>query len=186
MEDKQIVELYWKRDQSAIKETQLKYGKLCLYVAYNILQDKEDAKECENDTYNKAWESIPPKRPDILSAFLSKIARNLALDKYRCNTAKKRGNGQYEMVLDELIGCIPALDNVEHIAEDIVIKEALNHFLEGLTEKNRKIFMRRYWYMSSIKEIATDFSLSESNVKMILLRIRNDLKAFLEKEGISI
>ncbi len=186
MDDNQIIELYWKRDQSAICETQHKYGKLCRYVAYNILHNNEDVKECENDTYNKAWEMIPPQRPSILSAFLSKIARNLAIDKYRSKTAKKRGNGQYDIVIDELYECIPVLDNMEHIIEDIVIKDSLNQFLEKLPVKTRKIFMRRYWYMSSIKEIATDFSMSESNIKMTLLRTRKELKTFLEKEGINI
>lgn len=187
MEDKKIIELYWKRDQSAISETQQKYGKLCRYIAHNILQDDEDAKECENDTYAKAWESIPPKRPDILSAFLSRITRNIAIDTYRRNRAKKRGNGEYEQVVEELNNCcIASREDVESVADNLTIKTALNQYLESLPVKNRKIFMRRYWYMSTIKEIAADFSLSESNVKMTLLRMRNDLKAFLEKEGIDV
>lgn len=186
MEDKHIVELYWKRDQTAITETQQKYGRLCRYIAYNILKDDEDAKECENDTYVKAWDSIPPKRPDILSAFLSRITRNIAIDTYRRNNAKKRGNGEYEVIADELGEVLVSKDNVEAVVDDIAIKNALNQFLEKSPVNNRKIFMRRYWYMSSIKEIARDFSLSESNVKMTLLRMRNDLKAFLEKEGIDV
>lgn len=186
MEDKQIVELYWKRDQSAISETQQKYGRLCHYIAYNILGDNEDAKECENDTYVRAWDSIPPKRPNILSAFLGRITRNIAIDTYRRNNAKKRGNGEYSVIADELGAVLVSDENVEHVVEDITIKNALNQFLEHLPVNNRKIFMRRYWYMGSIKEIARDFSLSESNVKMTLLRMRNDLKAFLEKEGIDV
>ena len=186
MEDKQIIELYWKRDQLAISETQQKYGRLCRYIACNILQNDEDAKECENDTYAKAWEIIPPKRPAILSAFLSKITRNIAIDTYRRKMAKKRGNGEYESVIDELNICITSKDGVEHVADELTLKNALNQFLEKLPEKNRKIFMRRYWYMSSIRDIAVDFSMKESNVKMTLLRMRNDLKSFLEKEGIDV
>ena len=186
MEDNKIIELYWKRDQSAISETQQKYGKLCHYVAYNILQNDEDAKECENDTYVKAWDSIPPNSPDILSAFLSRITRNIAIDTYRRNRAKKRGNGEYEQVVEELNNCILSKDDIESVADNLTIKTALNQFLGSLPAKNRKIFMRRYWYMNSIKEIAADFSVSESNVKMTLLRMRNDLKAFLEKEGIDV
>lgn len=186
MEDKQIVELYWNRDQTAISETQAKYGRLCHYIAYNILQNNEEAEECENDTYVKAWDSIPPKRPGLLSAFLGKITRNLAIDTYRKNTAKKRGNGEYELVAEELGTVLISRENVERVADDIVIKAALNQFLESLPIQTRRIFIRRYWYMSSIKEIASDFSLSESNVKMILLRTRNDLRAFLQKEGIDV
>lgn len=186
VEDKRIVELYMQRDATAIKETQIKYGKLCHYIAYSILGNKEDAEECENDTYNKVWNLIPPQCPIALSAFLSKITRNIAIDRYRIQSAKKRGNGQYEQVLDELTQCIPYDDNTKSITDNIVIRDGLNTFLASLPDKTRKLFMRRYWYMSSIKEIATDFSMSESNVKMTLLRTRKDLKAFLEKEGINI
>ena len=186
MEDKQIIELYWNRDHVAISETQQKYGKLCCYVAYNILHNHEDAKECENDTYVKAWNTIPPKRPSILSAFLSKITRNLAIDTYRRNNAKKRGSGEYELIADELANSLISAENVECVIDDMAIKNALNQFLEKLPAQTRKIFMRRYWYMSPIKEIATEYYMSESNVKMILLRTRNDLKAFLEKEGIDV
>lgn len=186
MEDKQIIDLYFKRSDTAIYETQIKYGKYCRYIAYNILQDNRDAEECENDTYVKVWSSIPPERPNCFSAFLGKITRNLALDLYRRRAARKRGAGQYEAIVEELSGCISTGESIEHIADEIVIKDALNHFLENLPHKMRIIFVRRYWYMSSIKEIAKDFSLSESNVKMTLLRTRNNLKAYLEKEGIDV
>lgn len=186
VEDKHIIDLYWERSHTAIYETQKKYGNYCRYIAYNILHNNEDAEECENDTYAKAWETMPPNRPNVLSAFLGKITRNIALDVYRKHVAKKRGAGQYELIIEELGKCVASDDNVEHIADEITIKNALNHFLEGLSEKSRKIFIRRYWYMNSIKEIAKDYSLSESNVKMALLRTRNDLKAFLVKEGINV
>lgn len=185
MDDKQILDLYWARSEKAIAETISKYGRYCRSIAYNILRNNEDCEECVNDTYLKAWESIPPQRPNSLSAFLGRITRNLSLNKYKHNKTHKRGLGQIPLVLEELQECIPSVNNTEHLADELVLTEVLNRFLADLPPEARMIFMRRYWYMSSIKEIAADFSASESKVKMSLSRSRNKLRDLLGKEGIS-
>ena len=186
VEDKQIVDLYWERSEAAISETDKKYGRYCRYIAYNILFNDEDCQECINDTYLKAWAAIPPHRPDRLSAFLGKITRNISLNRYKYNHADKRCGGQMPLVLEELHECIPSAENPEQIVEDIVLTDTLNRFLAALPAETRKIFMRRYWYLSSVKEIAEDYSITESKVKMSLMRSRNKLKQLLEKEGITL
>lgn len=183
MGDQQIVDLYWARAENAISETAHKYGRYCHYIAYNILHNDEDSEECVNDTYLKAWNVIPPQRPNKLSTFLGKITRNLALDRYKYNSREKRGGAQMPLVIDELAECVSATDTTSHIIDDMVLVDCFNRFLATLPAEPRKIFMRRYWYFSSIKEIANDFSISESNVKMSLSRTRNKLKQLLEKEG---
>lgn len=184
MEDRQIIDLFWKRSQNAISETAKKYEKYCYYIAFNILHSREDSEECVNDTYLKAWENIPPKRPERLSAFLGKITRNLSINRVKHRTARKRGKGQYEIALEELQECIPSLNSVEKAMEDKALVDLFNRFLEGLTIEKRKVFMRRYWYFSQVKDIATEYGMSESKVKMSLMRTRKELKDFLEKEGV--
>ncbi len=186
MEDREIVRLYWQRNESAISESEKKYGKYCFYIADNILRSKEDSEECVNDTYVKAWHSIPPNKPDRLSAFLGKITRNLALDRLDKLTAKKRSATGFSLVLDELKECIPSPLSTEKEIDNLDLIENLNCFLKTLTEENRKIFLQRYWYMMSIKEISKKNSFSQSKVKMSLLRTRENLKIFLEKEGVQI
>ena len=186
MDDKQIVDLYWTRSERAIEETEEKYGKYCYSIAYNILYNTQDSEECVNDTYMQAWNSIPPQRPHFLSSFLGKITRNLALNKYKYYAAQKRGLGKVNIVLEELSECLPSQKDTEKILEDKFVVEILNKFLEKQKPKIRKIFVRRYWYLDSIKEIANDYRISESNVKMTLIRTRNSLKDYMEKEGISI
>ena len=186
MDDKQILDLYWARAENAISETADKYGKYCHFIAYSILRNEEDSEECVSDTYMKAWGSTPPQRPQKLSAFLGKITRNLSLDRLRRHTARKRGCGQAALVLEELQECVPAADNVEQIVDDLALTEALDRFLASLPADTRKVFMRRYWYLCSVKEIAADFGISESKVKMLLLRSRNKLKGLLEREGIEL
>lgn len=184
MDDKQILELYSERSEAAISETADKYGKYCYYIAYNILYDNQDSEECVNDTYLKAWQTIPPHYPSMLSTYLGKITRNLALNRYKYNNRQKRGEGQTALVLDELLECVPATNTTEQTVEENILVEVLNRFLDSLPEEKMKIFMRRYWYMSPIKEIADDFVMSESKVKMILSRSRSKLLQILEKEGI--
>lgn len=186
MEDEQIIDLYWARSEDAIHETAAKYGRYCSGIANNILYSHEDADECVNDTYLRAWNSIPPTRPSVFRIYLGHITRNLALNMFEKNTAIRRGNGQTMLVLEELEECIPSSDNVDHIAGDLVFAGILNGFLATLTDEQRKFFVRRYWYLSSIKEIATDYNCNESKVKMSLLRTRGELKTLLEKEGIRI
>lgn len=184
MEDSRIVQLYWERSENAITETDKKYGKYCYSIAYNILADHEDSRECVNDTYLRLWETIPPHRPERLLSFLGKITRNISLDKYALIHAEKRGGGEISLCLDELSNIANSADGDSAI-DDIALREILNRFLSELTSENRKIFMRRYWYFSSVKEIAKDYGLTESKVKMSLMRTRSKLKQFLEKEGIS-
>lgn len=183
MEDQEIIELYWARSESAITETQQKYGNYCYWIAYQILASKEDSAECVNDTYWNAWEHIPPERPRKLKLYLGKITRNLSLNRYKHDQALKRGGTQVQLALEELHDSIllPA-GKWDDLQERVVFTDALNRFLSSLSVENRKIFMRRYWYFSSIKEIAKDYALTESKVKMSLLRSRNALKQFLEKE----
>lgn len=186
MEDQQIIELYWQRSEEAIAQTARKYGRYCHTIAYNILQNECDSDECVNDTYMRTWNSIPPRRPALLSALLAAITRNLALDRYKHNVAQKRGGGQVQLALDELYECIPAGKSEEELIESRVLTDALNRFLGGLPERTRRIFMLRYWYLCSVGKIAQSMGLSESGVKMSLLRSRRQLKAMLQKEGINL
>ena len=183
MEDVSIIDLYWARSQDAIVRTKEKYGRLIYSICIRILRIAEDALECENDTYLKAWDSMPPNRPDHLSAYLGRIARNLSLDRYEREHAMKRGGSQIPLILEELEECIPAsLDS----GLPLELRDLLNRFLEGQSERARILFVRRYWFGDSVKEIAERYALGESLVKMTLLRSRNALRAFLEREGISI
>ena len=186
MDDLQIIELYWERSETAISETAHKYGRLCHYIAYNILHDDWDAEECVEDAYWKAWNVMPPERPKVLSAFLGRIVRNMALNRYESNTAQKRGGGRTQLVLGEWMDCVPEHRDQDHLADDIALTEAFNRFLASLPTEHRKLFVRRYWFMSSIQDIAASFSMGESKVKMILLRTRRKLKEFLEREGIEV
>jgi len=185
MDDKLIIELYWNRSEEAIAETQKKYGKYCHYIAYNILSSTQDAEECVNDTYQKAWETIPPKKPEKLSAYLGKLTRNLAINRSIHDRAAKRSQ-ESKVILDEAEEFIPDPLSVGDFTDEIHLQNTINGFLGSLTKEVRVVFVRRYWYMSSIKEIAKDYGLSESNVKITLMRTRNKLKEYLEREGITV
>ncbi len=184
MDDGRIIELYMERSEQAISETAKKYGRYCHYIARSILKSDEDAKECVNDTYLRAWNSIPPKHPNRLQTFLGKITRNLSLNRWEKLSAEKRGGGQVLLALEELAECIPAQNDTGQIAEDMVIKDVLDRFLGGLPEEARKIFVRRYWYMSSVREISEEYGLSESKTAVVLFRTREKLRTVLEEEGI--
>ena len=183
MEDNQIIELYWLRNEEAIKETQAKYGSYCGKIAENILNSKEDAEECLNDTWNRAWNMIPPEKPKHLTLFLGKITRNLAIDRYRRDKSQKNGGGQITMCLEELEECIGDDGGIE---ERIAIRDLINTFLKGLSKKNRDIFLYRYWYMMPVERIAEKYAASEGAIKMNLLRTRKSLREYLEKEGVSL
>ncbi len=183
MEDRDIIALYWDRSETAIRETQQKYGKYCYVIAYNILYSHEDAEECVNDTYVKAWETMPPEKPTRLSAYLAAITRNIALNRYAHNHADKRDTHLTE-VYDEAADTIPTPEKA--FSDELILKEAINAFVAALPKETRIIFVRRYWYMSSVKDIAKDYGLSEGTVKSILSRTRKRFKAHLEKEGIDI
>ena len=180
MSDEEIIDLYWRRQEKAIYETDKKYGRYCNTISFNILQNNEETKECVNDTYLKVWNNIPPQRPNVLKAYIGKIARNLAINLYERKKAKKR-DYTLEVALEELNECVLANDSVEKEIDYNELIDALNNFLSKLPQEKRKIFIERYWYLYSIKEISLKNEISESNVKTILLRIRNQLKNYLEE-----
>lgn len=183
MEDKQIIELYWKRDQSAITQTEQKYGGYCRRIANNILSNWEDCEECINDTWFRAWNAMPEERPYMLGAFLGAITRNLSLDRYRRKYAARRGSGEVPYIFDELRDCIGGEDPTAYV-ELAELVDALNRFLLRLNEEGRVMFVRRYWYMDSIETIAKRLGVSESKVKSSLFRSRKKLHKFLEKESL--
>lgn len=185
MEDHLILNLYRARNEDAISETAKKYGKYCHTIAYNVLSSREDAEECVNDTYVRTWNTIPPEFPNCFSAFLGKITRNLALDRYHREHAQKR-KGNLDLVYEELSECIPAEENASSTLDEIVLRDAINAFLSNLSPETRIMFLQRYWYLSPVRQIARDLDLTESNVKVTLHRTRMKFKAFLEKEGITI
>lgn len=183
MEDARIVEMYFDRNETAIEETQKKYGRYCHYIAYNILHSDPDAEECVNDTYLRAWEAMPPHKPGRLSVFLGKITRNLALNRYAYDHAKKRSDG-IDVALDEIAEVLADPESETDEEESLRLRDALNSFMETLPEDTRVIFVRRYWYMCRVAQIAADLGTSENRVKVTLHRTREKLKAYLEKEGI--
>ena len=184
MQDKDIVDLYWARCESAIEETDKKYGRYCHYVAYQILENDEDAKEVVNDTYLKTWNTIPPHRPDPLKPYVGTISRQLSLNRYEAQHAQKR-DGQVTLALEELAECIPDTNDTD-IGESVALSDALSRFLWTLPERTRIMFVRRYFYVSPIAEIAADFSMKESAVTMLMLRTRQKLAHFLKKEGFDV
>lgn len=186
MKDEAILELYWARSEAAIDETDRVYGRYCHSVAFGILRDQEDAEETVNDTWLKAWDSIPPERPHHLKGFLGRITRQLSINRLERETAQKRGAGQYPLAVDELAECIPAGNRGEDLADLTALRDALNRFLRSLPTEPRSVFLRRYWYAQSIAEIAAGCGMSESKVKSMLLRTRNKLRKALTEEGFAL
>ena len=184
MTDKMIVDLYLSRNEDAISQTQKSYGRYLYSIANSILCSARDSEECVNDTYVKAWNSIPPTVPMSLSAFLGRLTRNISLNRYIKDRAQKRREN-IELIFDEIADIIPDSSSAE-VSDDIALRDALNSFLASLSERDRIIFVKRYWYMGSVKDIARDMSISQSNVKVILMRTRNSLQKHLKKEGIEI
>jgi len=183
MEDARIVQLYWNRDQAAISQTAAKYGGYCTSIARNILGNAQDAEECVNDTYLNAWNAMPPHRPSILATFLGKITRNLSFNRYKRQHAEKRGAGELPLVLEELGECVSGREDVE---QEIAYRElvmTLEAFLQTLSVKKRRIFLRRYWYTDSVSDIAKCFGMRENAVSMVLARMRQELRSFLEERG---
>jgi len=186
MDDEMIISLYWERSESAISETDKKYGGYCTKIAMNILHNKEDSEECVNDAYLKAWNAIPPQRPMIFMSFLGRITRNLSLDKYKERRAQKRGGDKIELLLSELKNCVPSNADVEAEYEAGIIAKAINIFLDSIDLESRAVFVRRYWYADPVGLIAERFDMSESKVKSMLFRTRKKLKTYLEKEEVNI
>ncbi len=184
MDDQSIIELFFARSEAALEQIAEKYGDYCYAIAYRIVGDEGDACECVNDTYLRAWDAIPPKRPRRLRLFLGAITRNLSLHLYERRHAQKRGNTQTSCVLDEIAFCVPSGENADRITEDLVIRDCLNRFLKGLSKRERWVFMRRYWNMDAIGEIARVMGVSENYIAVMLSRLRKKLKSALQKEGI--
>ena len=186
MEDKDIVQLFWDRNEQAIAETSAKYGHHCAYIAMNILNNREDAEECVNDAYLNAWNSIPPHRPGVLSAFLGKIVRNLSLDKLRHIRALKRGGNEMTLILDELGEIVSGDEAVIDVVIRNELVRTINDFIATLSEEKQYMFFRRYWYSDSIKYIAAQCGRTENNISVELSRIRNKLREYLTERGYDI
>lgn len=184
MEDRAIIDLYWAREERALEESDRKYGSYCRSIAAHILRDPQDTEECVNDTWFRAWNAMPPQRPVSLSAFLGKITRNLSLDRCRLIKADKRGGGSVPAALEELGDCVPAQDTVEQAVEAVELTRLLDRFLRLLPEKECLLFLRRYWYLDSMRDLSGRFAMSEGSVKAMLHRTRKKLREYLEKEGI--
>ena len=183
MEDHRIIDLYWQRNEDAISETASKYGKYLQSISYQILTNTQDAEECVNDTYARAWNTMPPHRPSILSTFLGKITRQISIDLWRKYSAEKRGSGEMNLVLDELEDCVPDSTDVESVIEQKEMARFIREFLDTLSVTERRVFLRRYWYMDSIADIALDYDFSESKITSMLHRTRKKLRVELESEG---
>lgn len=182
LEDSKIIGLFFERSQQAIEELNHKYGAAVKKTAANILHDRLDVEECVNDTYLRAWNNIPPHAPDPLVGYVCKIARNLAINRYHANSAEKR-NGNYDLVLDEMEECIPSGVNVETEIDARELSSAINRFLSTLSQEDRFLFVRRYWYADSVADLAAMTNGSANRISVRLFRIREKLKRTLMKEG---
>lgn len=185
MEDIQIVELYWQRDERAVAETERKYGAFCYGIAKNILSIKEDAEECVNDTYHRAWNAIPPQRPVYLRSWLGKIVRNLAINLWERNRAQKRYTGMTEL-LAELEECIPSPQTVEQTLEEQELAGHISAWLRTLEQDDRVLFVRRYWEGAELQSLAKERGIPPGKLAQRMYRLRGDLKALLERKGVSL
>ncbi len=183
MDDAKIVDLYWDRNETAITETDIKYGRYLRKISYNILIEDEDVNECINDTYLRAWSSMPDQRPTKLSGFLSKIIRGLSIDLLRRKGAEKRGGLQFTSSLNELIECVDGAPSAEDRVDEKLLGDAISRYLRDLPAESRIVFVCRYFFCDSIEEIAKSKGCSQSKIKSLLFRTRKGLKAFLESEG---
>lgn len=186
MDDRGIVDLFFERSEEAIVQSRSKYHGYCYSIAFSVLGSKEDAEECVNDTYMRAWDSIPPDRPNRLDAFLGRITRNLAFDRYRKSRAQRRIRSSVTVALSELEECIPDGGRDSDMTDKIALADALSAFLRDLGEMDMKIFVLRYWFGLSVADIANRYDMGRSNVKIRLHRMRLELKKYLEKEGMFI
>ena len=182
MDDSRIIDLYFSRDETAIEETSRKYGAYCYTVANNILSSHEDVEECVNDTWMRTWNSIPPQRPQVLKLFLLRITRNISLDRVKAVRAKKRGGGETELAIEELSECIPGAGDVidELIGDEL--SELIRRFVHSLPDLERAVFVRRYFFLESVKAVADRYGMSEGSVMTRLSRTRKKLKTLIEKE----
>lgn len=183
MNDETIIELFWARSEQAIKELDGKYGRVFHSVSYNILNNRQDAEECVNDAYLGAWNAIPPAKPNPLLAFVCKIVRNISLKRYEQNTAEKR-NSHYDMAMEELEDCLTSPSNIEQEIAERELTEIIEAFLDSLSQENRVIFIRRYWFSDTYADIAGRVGLTEKNVSVRLTRIRKELRKYLTEREV--
>lgn len=183
MEDERIVSLYWDRDETAIRETEIKYDRYLTKIAYNILNDTEDSRESVNDTYLAAWNSMPPQKPTVLSTYLGKLTRRISIDRFRYRNRDKRQASQYALSLSELDECVSGGNTTEDAVNLKLLAEAIGNFLRTLPEETRAAFVGRYYYLDSVREVAAYCGMTESKCKSLLHRTRLSLKDYLTKEG---
>ncbi len=186
MNDEHIVQLYWERDEQAIIATSSKYGTYCNTIANNILGNREDAEECVNDAYLRAWNSIPPSHPQQLATFLGKIVRNLAINRYKQNRAEKRGGGELVLALDELGETVSDREDVAEAYDRKELLAAITAWLDRLPATKRKLFVCRYWYLDSVTDLAARFHMSENHVSVTLNRLRKALREELNRRGFEV
>lgn len=184
MEDARIIDLFWNRDEEAILECEKKYMAYCRFIISNILPDCEDVNEVLNDVFLKAWNTIPPSRPESLKSYLGMLCRQLSLNRCKEKQAKKR-NSKFDLVLDELGECITD-STTGDMVDEIAFRDSINRFLASLPGNTRRVFIARYWYTCSISQIANEYRLKESYVTVLLMRTRKKLKEYLNKEGFNI
>ena len=186
MTDNQIVELYIIRDERAITESTSRYGAYCNKIAMNILHSREDSEECVADTWHNAWNSIPPQKPLSLSAFFGKIVRNLAITRYRKSKAGKRSSGGLALLLSEFGECIPSREDTAGQVESRLLVQIIDDWLSRLNKEDRAVFIRRYWFGDSVKELAKECGVTPAKMAQTMLKLRKSLKAKLEMEGVEI
>ena len=185
MEDTQIINLYWQRDERAIGETDTKYGSFCHTLAMNILHSFQDSEECVSDAYGRCWDTMPPQRPGSLRAYLGAILRNLSISRYRAAHAQKRFGG-VEVLLSELADCVPSPDNVQRSVEAEELGELIVRWLRKLEREDRALFVRRYWNGDGVKELAGELGVRPNALTKRLLRLREALRRELEREGVAV
>lgn len=183
MDDREIIALYFDRDEAAIAESQRKYGTYCTTIARNITESVQDAEECVSETWLRAWNSIPPQKPTFLKAFLAKITRNLALDRVRQKKAECRGGGSVPLALDELSECLTSRDTVEEQVDARELGRAIGGFVRGLKQRDGDLFLRRYFYMDTLEDAAAFVGMDPKNAAVSLHRSRKKLEDYLKKEG---
>lgn len=184
MEDEKIIELYFERNESAISETAEKYGNYLYKIAFNILSDNEDSEESVNDTYMSAWNTIPPEKPNVFSAFLSKITRYISINRYRAKKTEKRGGGEIDAAFEEIEECVPDKSDIYDEIETKELAKMISDYLKNLPETERKIFVCRYYYLDSLSDISKQFGFSQSKIASMLHRTRKKILSHLKKEGV--
>lgn len=184
MEDEKIIELYFERNESAIYKTAEKYGNYLYKIAFNILSDNEDSEESVNDTYMSAWNTIPPEKPNVFSAFLSKITRYISLNRYRAKKTEKRGGGEVDVAFEEIEECVPDKSDIYDEIETKELAKMISDYLKNLPETERKIFVCRYYYLDSLSDISKQFGFSQSKIASMLHRTRKKILSHLKKEGV--